>query len=351
MTTRFTVHDISTDDKTNSRRCTVKVGTSGDIKIKTPIRRGVEGATDVPVYEPYRKVKPAVIENCMESEQYDRRVGKGLNDRCKGQFNILTMEYDSKDVIPSDMMIEALSDMQYLHTDAITTPSWFNLITRKNSTNTALFMELSRKYVDCSSIRNHKPIIGAIPQSIPPNRLSDVVKLYVDKDVTSFVIDSHGRTLISGMWVRTLERAINEYNIENEGILYSINSFQGTVRKNEMNVEAKDFIGFAAGMDFIGWKHTSNYFGSDNNEDITIARRFDPESYNYIRVRCDTEEKNRITAESIRSQNKELENVRDAIYDQKLMELLSEKKISKETIHEISSCKNNVRSSLDDFFI
>jgi hypothetical protein len=351
MATKFSVHDIHVDEETLSRKSTVRLGSSGDVKFQTPTKAGVDGVIDLSVYEAYRKIKPLTIRKCLESEAYDRKNGLDLKSRVKGGFNILTMEYDDKNEVPTEEMIFALSDMQYNFTDVITTPSWFELISKKDNVNTDLYIKLSGIYLDAASVRNHKPVIGTIPQSIPPERLRDVVKFYIDKNVTSFMIDSHGRTLISGMWIRTLNRSLGEYDIEKESILYSINAFQGIVRKNESSIEAKDFIGFAEGIDIIGGKHANKFFGQSKTDENTrtFARMFDPLTYNYEKMQCSFDKKKEINEQSVRIQDEEFSKVRDVIMDGKVKNLLEKKRISKETLNSILSSKGPKHTILDDF--
>ena len=351
MATKFSVHDICVDEETFSRKSTVRLGSSGDIKFQTPTKSGVDNVIELPIYEAYRIIKPQTIRNCLESEDYDRKNGLNLKKRVKGDFNILTMEYREKNEMPSEKMVYALSDMQYNHTDVVTTPSWFDLITKKDHVKTDLYIKLSGAYMDAASVRNHKPIIGTIPQSIPPEKLENVIKFYIDRDVTSFMIDSHSRTLINGMWIRTLNRSLGKYDIEKESILYSINAFQGRVPKNKTSIEAKDFIGFAEGIDIIGGKHATGYYGQDRNDKntTTFARMFDTETYNYEKILCSVDEKKKLNEQSVRVQHEEFSNVRDVITDGKVKELLIEKNISKETLNSIFSSKGPKRSTLDDF--
>lgn len=348
MTARFRVSDSFLDDKTFARKASVKVGTSGDIKFETPFKIGTGGVTSALLYEVHKRVKPDTIKKCLESEAKDRKHGLELAGRCKGTFNITTLEYDSSRETPTEKMVEELSDMQYNHTDAIPTPSWFDLITRKDHTDVDLYLELSDTFVNAAATRNHKPILGAIPQSIPPTELGRVIKFYIDKDVTSFVVDSHGRTLISGSWVRLLQRSFEEYSIEKECLLYSMNAFQGTIRKNEDSCEAKDFIGFAAGFDIIGGKH-SNKFGAKEEGNETIARLFDKETYNYTKVKCKKDDKQTINDRSVRAQIKEMEVVRTTIEDGKTKELLLSKNLLSETLDTLFGLKNKSNRRIEDF--
>lgn len=352
MATKFYVSDSILDEKTYARKTKIRVGTSGDISFEAPFKMGIGNNSDSPIYEAHKIVEPKTIIKCLKSEKEDRAHGRVLKSRCRGKFNILTLEYGSKDIIPTNRMVEGLSDMQYNNTDAITTPSWFGLITKKDSTDVDLFLKLSEVYLSAASSRNHKPIIGAIPQSIPPEKLQEVIDFFINRDVTSFVVDSNSRTLISGSWLRLFQRSIHEYDLEKECVLYSMNAFQGTIRKTESSVEAKDFLGFAAGFDFIGGKYTNKYFGPrPQKDDITIGRMFDPSTYNYTKIECSQNEKTMIKDKSISFQIEEMKNVRDNITSGSTEKLLRSKKLLPETLDTIFSLKKNTRNRRLDEFI
>lgn len=351
MATHFFVSDSEYDEDTLSRKVNVRIGTSGNVKFKTPMKAGLGNVTEIPFYEAHKKIRPETIMDCLKSEQRDREHGRELKRRCKGDFNVLTLEYDSKDVVPTDRMVVAMSDMQYNNTDAITTPSWFDLITRKNSVDVQLYLHLSGVFLEAASVRNKKPIFGTIPQSIPPEKLEKVLKFYIDRDVTSFVVDSHGRTLISGSWIRALHRTLDAYNIENECILYTMNAFQGVVPKTKTAIEAKDFIGFTAGFDIMGGKHSNKYPDKPTDEEAqAVGRAFDRQTYNYEKRMCTKEEKVKITEQSIRNQNAEFSVVGEAISEKTVKPLLMTKDLAPETLNTILSFRQGRHNmKIDDF--
>lgn len=350
MATHFSVSDLAFDENTLSRKTSVRVGTSGAVKFQTPLRAGLGDVTEMPFYEAHKKISPETIKKCLKSEEKDREQGRDLKSRCKGDFNVLTLEYTSKNVVPTDRMVVAMSDMQYANTDAITTPSWFDLITRKNHVNVRQYVALSKIFLEAASTRNHKPILGTIPQSIPPEELEKVIKFYIDRDVTSFVVDSHGRTLISGSWIRAFQRSLGEYDIEKECTLYTMNAFQGTIPKTKTATEAKDFIGFTAGFDIIGGKHSNKYFKSAGEVTQPVGRIFNRSTYNYEKQVCSKEEKKLIDERSIREQNAEFEIVREAISEKSLKLLLTAKDLTEETMSILRSFKDRGRTmKIDDF--
>lgn len=351
MATHFSISAIQVDDNTLSRSASVRVGTSGDVKFKTPLKVGMYGVIELPLYEAHRRISPNLILNCLKSEDKDRATGRDLKKRCKGKFNILNVEYDHKEIVPTERMIVALSDMQYNNTDVIATPSWFDLITKKNYVDTDLYLGLSKTFIEAASTRNHKPIMGTIPQSIPPEDLEKVIQFFIDSDITSFIVDSHGRTLISGSWIRAFQRSLDRYDIEKECLLYTLNAYQGMVRKVESGIEAKDFIGFTAGFDIIGGKHSTKFSSQPEDYDsVRVGRVFKKDTYTYEKRICSATDKQLIDEQTIRDQNAELQNVREVIADGQVKDLLEHKLLSHETLSTIFSFKDDRYSTrLDDF--
>lgn len=353
MATHFSVQSIECDGDTLSRHASVRLGTSGNLKFETPLRAGSKGVTDAPLYEIHRRISPDRIRKCLGSEAEGRKLGLELNKKCNGSFNVLTLQYDSKTVVPTKRMVEELSDIQYNHTDVIAIPSWFELVSDKGQAGVDLYLELSDMFLEAASVRNHKPIFGTIPQCISPEGLDKVVNHFIDKDVTSFMVDSHGRTIMSSSWIRTFQRVLfQNHDIEKECVLYTMNAYQGVMRNDVTKSEAKDFIGFTAGFDIIGGKYISK-FGSDSKEGPgkgTFGRVFESDSYTYRRQVCSREEKEIINEQTIRDQNSEFEHVRSAIHDSAVVALLETKDLTKETMDTIMSFSDRSRnSSLDDF--
>ncbi len=355
MATHFEIQSVTDDSKTYARSCHVRLGT-GRTSFDIPFRAGSGNNVKAEFYEAYRSLKPETIQNSMKNENVARIIDKDLLNRCNGQFNMLIMEYDSKEVVPTPRMVDQMSDIQYNHTDVIITPSWFSLITHDESTDVDLYLKMTDEYLDAASRLNRKPIVINIPQSIPSDRIDDVLNRYINKDVTAFCIDSHSRSLMNGSWMRkfhtTLDVVKKEYKIEKESLILSVNAYQGPVKKNEMAIEARDFLGFCAGIDVICGKHTRAY-GSNNSEErsTTVARVFQPETYNYIKIMCLKEKKDMITDSSIASQIKEMGNVRMNIKEDSLEQLLQSKSISPGTMSTIYRMKEKGRKTTLENFI
>ncbi len=312
----------------------------------------MKGVTDVPFYEIHRRITPDRIQKCLSSEEETRKIGLELRKKYKDSFNVLTLQYDSKTTVPTKKMVECMSDLQYNNTDAIAIPSWFDIITNKGQAGIDLYLELSKIFLEAASVRNNKPIFATLPQCIPPEALEKVIDFFTSKDVTSFIVDSHGRTILSSSWIRTFQRALfQEHDVEHECLLYTMNAYQGTIHNDVDRGEAKDFIGFTAGFDIIGGKYISKFGSNTKAPDKGIfGRVFESGSYTYRKQVCSKEEKEVINEQTIRDQNREFECVRSAIHDSEVVTLLETKALSGETMDTIMSFTDRSHiSRLDEF--
>lgn len=352
MSTHFDVRDMGVDEATYSRHCHIRLG-SGRVSFESPVKAGVGNVHETDVYDAYRRLSPEIITKSINSENYTRTLDREIGKRCRGQFNVFSLVYGDKDRIPTANMVEHMSDIQYNHTDVIVTPSWFSLVTRE-TTDVELYLNLTDRFLEASSRLNHKPTMVSIPQSIPPRHLDAVLARYIGKDVTSFCIDSNSRALLNGTWIRrfqtAVEKAKESYGIEKECVIYSINAYQGMVKRNEDRVEAKDFLGFTAGVDIIGGKHTPSFSPRNEDDDETVARWFDPTSYSYVRIPCSIDDKQSITDESVRMQVEEMKVIRRSISEGTLRELLRSKNLPEITMNSIYSLKGSPSiKRLDEF--
>lgn len=352
MATRFDIQNIEDDSKTYARSCHVRIGT-GCTSFDIPLKAGSGTNVEAEFYEAYRSLKPDTIQKSLKNERYARKVDLELSKRCKGRFNMLIMEYDSKDVVPTPRMVEYLSDIQYNHTDVVITPSWSSLITHDDHTDVDLYVKMTDEYLDAATRLNHKPLVVSIPQSIPPDRIDEILDRYIGRDVTAFCIDSNNRSLMNGSWMRrfhtTMDRTKEQYGIERESLLLSVNAYQGMVKKNENATEARDFLGFSAGIDVICGKHTNARGGGDEEGSTTVARMFQPETYNYIKRPCQKGEKDLITDRSVAAQMTEMSNVRRNIAEGTLEQLLRSKAITPGTMKTIYGMKDRGMTTLDRF--
>jgi hypothetical protein len=114
---------------------------------------------------------------------------------------------------------------------------------------------LSRAYQEYITL-NNKPIMGIIPKSIPPGFYPDLVKFYIDKDITSFAFDFEGAYPGSAYQnVLYFFRALLENSItqeSTESVIMAINPGPGRMSQKRTIVESRDIVSVEYGFDILG---------------------------------------------------------------------------------------------------
>ena len=356
VTTKFIVSCGNADDDYITESKVVRLGTAGNIKFETPLKAGTFGMTSgCGIYEVYRYLKPETIRKCLDSQSYLSKYQKTTKSmRSDSALNLIALAYMNKDVVPDEDSIRILADMQYACSDVVQTPSWFGLVKSDGSTDVDLYIELSERYIEYAQFRNHKPVIGTIPVCVPYNRISEVVGMYMDNDVTSFIVDFNTRSY-DMTWVREFLRTVSDYRVEKESILGCVNSFPGSLKKSGEPTSALDFLGFAAGFDVIEDKHVPKP-SNDNYPERNETRMFDEATFTYSKIKySDKDEKEALMAESIHRQVDGMAEVRRTLAESNSIDaLLAEKKVEHDVMAPFRHLKSDIgthHSTLDEFFI
>lgn len=102
---------------------------------------------------------------------------------------------------------------------------------------------------------NEKPIMGIIP-NIAYGYLSELIELYINKDINAFCIDFDCHTAMSHKPALTkCFRVLQDYEQLDSSLIYALNVNSGRFIKNRMVVNAKDILSFGFGLDAIGKRH------------------------------------------------------------------------------------------------
>jgi hypothetical protein len=353
---KLSVSDIRTDDDFVSSSKTVRIGTSGDTKFNTPLKPSLKQMDGLsPVREMYRRISPETLDKCSSNSEYDRKYSESTKRQMDpGSVNIFTLAYGSTTQMPTIDQIKQMSDIQYVHTDVVVVPSWFDLIRGLDKSQCEMYFNLSDAFYHYSSCRNNKPVMATIPTCIPNDKIPKVLKHFIDMDITSFILDFNGRSLINGTWLRSFIREWDSYNIEKEGIIYSMNAYQGIDKKNIGNFEAKDFVGFLGGIDIIGDKHIAKGCSDKTIPGFERTKVFDSDTYHYRKVFCSPNETEKYAMESISNQITEIENMRSFISrNESIKDAIDSKSLDPRTriaLHEMKYSKKFKTKKLDAFF-
>ena len=354
---RFSVNVDAEDDLIRSFAKNARVGSNGP-HIETPIRVGTKDVRETPVCEVYKEISSNKIDLCLNDSQIEREYNATIRARLNcndGVMNAFFLSYDDQRK-PAKKQMTFLADLQNVHSDILITPSWTKYLnTIPGEEKTKQYLSLTEEFLDYSPPSGYKPYMGNIPTLIPNNDIEKVIKFYVERGITSFVIDSDGRVPWIDTWILNFYRTIGDkqYNIENECLIYSINASTGRAKKNEMTYEAKDFIGFGAGFDIIGEKHVNKSF-PHTQPTANFNKRFNPGTYHYEKIPDTVSSRAEIKSENVRTQIIEMGRVREILTDHDpLTKFLETKTISEKTIKSLINIKKDIRmvqSPLDRWF-
>ncbi len=285
---RIDIRMIETDDELPYRSLEIR---SPSLTISTPTKASDPSIPAGHVTEIHRSFTSDQLDRLLSDEQFERRTNSDLRRKRGPGLNIFFVDV-SDDVDPDADRLEALSDLQYEHSDVVVTPLWSRL--PKELKGQALLdrhLELTDAYLDIVETLNRKSIVGSIPGRIPRQLLRPIVKRYHDRGAVAFVVDFDGRSVMTNpSWIRSLLRLISESGTMDTTFLYSVNANEGKFMKNAERVLAKDFVGTGFGLDVLGLNHVPPRLSSQQWKEISKARSknllrlFDRADYSYYRL-------------------------------------------------------------------
>ena len=276
------------DDELLIKRMNFSIGGNSVI---TPFKATDISIRDSLVNEIYKEISTNVLDSMLSDETRERGINSEINRR-KGKYvNLFVVNYTDLQ-IPNDKQMEALSDLQYSHSDVVITPSWSKMC-RELTGDDLLdnYLQATNNFIKVVETLNNKSIIGLVSSKLPRQYLDDVINNYHKQDITSFVIDFDGRSIATNpTWIRGLMRTLSSLNLVEDAFIYSINANEGKFMKNADRILAKDFINFGFGIDSLGLNHIGPRISTEIWNQIKAARRentlriFDRNDYAYARV-------------------------------------------------------------------
>ncbi|OQX18461.1 MAG: hypothetical protein BWK75_06655 [Candidatus Altiarchaeales archaeon A3] len=305
----------------------------GGKQVVTPITASHKLNPVSSINEIYKSFDSNKLDNCMKDEGYERKINAEMKRGMTSGLNVCFVDYNDL-IIPNDKQIEALSDIQYEHSDIVTTPIMSKIIGSNGPKDEKLletFTNITNKYIEIVETLNHKGILGVIPSKMPRGFLEQIIKNYKAKNVTSFIIDFDGRAVDTNpSWIRNLFRLLKDNDLLEESFLYSVNANKGKFMKQAKEILAKDFISIGFGMDILGLNHIPPRMSSETWAKIKQQRTentfrvFNRDSYGYLK-KTETELK-----------NAEINN-RDAIKNFNITEQFNESKVLQQKLKEEDS--------------
>lgn len=325
----------------------------GDKNLTTPIKASFKNASKTGINEIYRSFTLEMLDKCIKDESFERSKNSKLNSDRTSDINIVFSDYASFDKI-DDKHLEALSDMQYSHSDLIVTPTWSKLLKKPKEVDEEVvdrFLNFTNRFIDNIETLNNKSIVGLIPSKIPRIYIDKIISNYYGRGITSFAIDFDGRSVASNKsWLRKFYKTISgaDYNLLEGTFVYSLNSNEGKFAKKATEIVAADFIGTGFGVDVIGsMNHINPRFRPVPKTGMQIAppenslRLFNKESYGYLR-----KTQSELTASGINNRTElKMHNIKEQYREMlKIQSMLKEES----TITPYVSAKPLLSETIDD---
>ncbi len=344
------------DEELMFKRIIFKVG---DKKVVTPIKVSHKQNPISHINEIYKKFDSIKLDKCANDESFERKINSELKNLMTQGINVCLVDYaDLK--IPTSAQLETLSDLQYEHSDIVTTPIMSKIMRDKEIyvgeklINT--FLNVANKYIEIVETLNNKSIMGVIPSKIPRLFLEPIIKNYHNRGVNSFILDLDGRSIESNLsWIRKLMRLLKEYDLIEVSVLYTVNSNKGKFMKNATEILAKDFISAGFGADILGLNHIPLRMPSEAWIKIKMQRRentlrlFNKRSYGYLK-KTETELKqlglynrNEIENFNISEQFKETQVLQQKLKEENTIEpyIKSKSQVKEDVIKKIKKIRSN----------
>jgi hypothetical protein len=145
---------------------------------------------------------------------------------------------------------------------------------------------LERCYAEIDLI-NNKAKMGVIQTQLGAAFIDDILKFYVDHDITSYFFDFGGSNITTKYpMIVDFYKMLKEYSIEDETFLYALNPARGKAGHKKSIVNSKDVIAYGYGFDILGRYQPP--FVPPNAPPIDITKRkfrvINKEDYGYHNV-------------------------------------------------------------------
>ena len=209
------------------------------------------------VAEGHKKFNKAQIERVTKDSDFQRSTeGDMKSKNVADALNLFFVNY-TQPIDLRDKELTALVNLQYVSSEIAITPCWSGLLKETvNDDTISKLNEWNSRAIEAIERLNNKSIMGIIPSKVHHNMIGDVVKNYIDQDVTIFTIDQMGKSVKnSEAWLRELYAQLGEYKLMDNTFLYGLNCLEGRIMQKKDKVLAGDFIGSAYGIDVIGLNH------------------------------------------------------------------------------------------------
>lgn len=224
--------------------------------------RSTSYGLDMPgaVAEGYREFDKSGLERIVDDADIERSVEREMKRKnVPGALNLFFVNYTQLTPL-HNKELDALVDLEYVCSEVAVTPCWSGLMKGKvDDGRVDALNQWNAEAIETIERLNNKSIMGVVPSKVHRKLLGNVIKTFVDRDVTLFTIDHMGRSVKSSeSWLRALYSELKEYGLMDNTMIYGLNAPEGRLGQKKGKVLAGDFISSAYGLDIIGINHIRN---------------------------------------------------------------------------------------------
>ncbi|MDD3232608.1 MAG: hypothetical protein PHT00_00345 [Candidatus Methanomethylophilus sp.] len=225
----------------------------------------------------------------------------------KDSINLIMPSYADRTI--TDRNLSLMENRIHPCTDAVIIPRWDGALSYNSESSLAEDLwGLTERYIEEVRRINGKLIIGNIPLNKSQSVVDLLLKNYLDKGITSFVLD-YGRCQVQtkAHLSRSIIKKLDDHTSDKNYLMYSMN-MKKSHDYNEIK-PADDFLTFTDGFDIMGNFHLSA------GGNAGMAKQFSRKDWTYVEVGLNGENYNVFKSNNEKGMNSEAKAVQQAIID------------------------------------
>lgn len=299
MTRETKIRTKSIADDTNLRCLEVSIGKA---KVLTPSKSlGADFISNTKLpdklssqfNEIYKSFDNVTIDKIRQNTELSRKKNndfKKLYNNGSDLPTISFIDYKNKTndlAFPTDDEIDLLTNFAYTYSDITPIPAVSKCATNINLKTFDSFLDYLKRSIESIEVWNNKPIMGYIP-FVASLFLEVIVELYIDNGINAFYLDFNRKGFSDLTAITSIKKKLGLLGYAENHLIHFINMDYGKMNKEAQILPARDFLGFAHGLDSMGDVHRVK-FGKNKPKTPSPStpekfRVFNRDGYGYYRI-------------------------------------------------------------------
>ena len=298
MTRETKIKTKSIADDTNLRCLEVSIGKS---KLLTPSKSlGADFVSNTKLpnnlssqfNEISKSFKPDTIEKIRQNPEASRKKNNEFKKMYNNGANLPTISFidykTTEPVFPTDDEINLLTNFAYTYSDITPIPAVPKCATNLSFETIDSFLDYLRRSIESIEVWNNKPIMGYLP-FVGSLFLEEIIELYIDNGINAFYLDFNRKGFSDLTAITSIKKKLGQLGYAENHLIHFINMDYGKMNKESQVLPARDFLGFAHGLDSMGDVHRTLGFAKKKIVKSIPAttekfRVFNRDGYGYYRI-------------------------------------------------------------------